>query len=154
MRAVAVLLLLPALAAATGGLDVEVNFTSGAYRVVLNGETWLRSGQLRAHLNGEWHAVTPQPGTFVVNIGDLYEIWTNGRWRSTVHRVMKPPAGSAAVLKPRLSLPFFTGPDNDAIIEAMPTCVDENRPAKYKPVKALDHLLRKLAESNVYTAKD
>jgi len=54
------LLVLPALLAAattgSGGLDVEVNATNGAYRVVLNGETWLRSGQLRAHLNGEWHA--------------------------------------------------------------------------------------------------
>jgi hypothetical protein len=37
-------------------LDVEVNATSGAYRVVLNGRTWLRSGTLRAHINGEWHA--------------------------------------------------------------------------------------------------
>ena len=114
----------------------------------------LDAGGLQVRLNNQWHAVTPQPGTFVVNIGDLYEIWTNGRWRSTVHRVMKPPAGSAAASRPRLSLPFFTGPDNDAIIDAMPTCVDENHPAKYKPVKALDHLLRKLAESNVHTAKD
>ena len=49
-------LLVVSLATASPVLDVEVNATSGAYRVVLNGETWLRSGQLRAHLNGEWHA--------------------------------------------------------------------------------------------------
>ena len=108
------------------------------------------AGGLQVRLkSGEWHAVRPTANAFVVNIGDLYEVWTNGRWRSTVHRVMKPPAGSAAASAPRLSIPFFTGPHNDAIIEAMPTCVDEQHPPKYEPVKALDHLLRKLNVSNV-----
>jgi len=108
------------------------------------------AGGLQVRLrSGEWHAVRPQPGAFVVNIGDLYEVWTNGRWRSTVHRVMKPPAHSAAARAPRLSIPFFTGPHNDAIIEAMPTSVDAEHPPKYEPVRALDHLLRKLSASNV-----
>jgi len=110
----------------------------------------LDAGGLQVRLqNGEWYAVPPQPGAFVVNIGDLYEVWTNGRWRSTVHRVMKPPTGSNAAASSRLSIPFFTGPHNDAIIEAMPTCVDAEHPAKYEPVRALDHLLRKLQVSNV-----
>jgi isopenicillin N synthase-like dioxygenase len=98
--------------------------------------------------SGEWMAVPPTPGTFVVNIGDLYEVWTNGRWKSTVHRVTKPPPGSIAATSPRLSIPFFTGPRNDAIIEALPTCVDVDRPQMYPPVRALDHLLRKLRVSN------
>ncbi|KAH8060695.1 hypothetical protein JL722_4808 [Aureococcus anophagefferens] len=89
--------------------------------------------------SGAWTAVRPVRGAFVVNIGDLYEIWTNGRWRSTVHRVMKPPPDSPAADAPRLSIPFFTGPHGDAVIEAMPTCVDDDHPAKYAPVKALDH---------------
>jgi isopenicillin N synthase-like dioxygenase len=110
----------------------------------------MNAGGLQVLLkSGEWHALLPQKGAFVVNIGDLYEVWTNGRWRSTVHRVMKPPAGSAAASAPRLSIPFFTGPNDDAVIEAIPTCVDADHPAKYEPVKALDHLLRKLNVSNV-----
>ena len=108
------------------------------------------AGGLQVRLaSGEWHAVLPQPNAFVVNIGDLYEVWTNGRWRSTVHRVMKPPAGSAAAANPRLSIPFFTGPHNDAVVEAMPTCVDADHPPKYEPVTAGVHLLRKLGVSNV-----
>jgi len=108
------------------------------------------AGGLQVRLrSGEWHAVQPQPNAFVVNIGDLYEVWTNGRWRSTVHRVMKPPAGSRAATQPRLSIPFFTGPHNDAIIKAIPTCIDAEHPAKYEPVRALDHLLKKLQGSNV-----
>jgi isopenicillin N synthase-like dioxygenase len=95
----------------------------------------------------------------VVNIGDLYEVWTNGRWRSTVHRVTKPPPGSAAASSPRLSIPFFTGPRNDAVVEAMPTCVGEGIPPRYAcvgegippryaPVRVRDHLLGKLRASN------
>ena len=110
----------------------------------------LNAGGLQVLLqSGEWQAVVPQTGAFVVNIGDLYEVWTNGRWRSTVHRVMTPLAGSAAAAAPRLSIPFFTGPHDDALIDAIPTCVDAEHPAKYKPVKALDHLRRKLKVSNV-----
>lgn len=109
----------------------------------------LEAGGLQVRLpSGEWHAVAPVAGTFVINIGDLYEIWTNGRWRSTVHRVAKPMAGSPAAAAARLSVAFFTGPHNDAIISAMPTCVDEQHPAKYEPVRALDHLRRKLGLSN------
>ena len=62
---------------------------------------------------------------------------------------MKPPAGSRAASEARLSIPFFTGPHNDAVIEAMPSCVSTDNPAKYGPVTALDHLLKKLQISNV-----
>ena len=98
--------------------------------------------------SGEWMAVPPIPDTFVVNIGDLYEVWTNGRWKSTVHRVTKPPPGSDAASSSRLSVPFFTGPRNDAIVAALPTCVDLDRPCMYPPVRAIDHLLGKLNASN------
>jgi len=98
---------------------------------------------------GEWHAVAPTPGALVVNAGDLLEVWTNGRWRSTVHRVAGPPPGSPAARRPRLSVPFFTGPHDDAVISAIPTCVGEGRPSRYPPVRAGDHLLRKLGVSNV-----
>lgn len=99
--------------------------------------------------SGEWYPVRPEHGCFVVNIGDLYQIWTNDRWRSTVHRVTNPAVGSVAAGATRLSIPFFTGPHNDALIETIPTCVSPSNPAKHAPVKALDHLLSKLAASNV-----
>jgi len=62
---------------------------------------------------------------------------------------MKPPAGSASAAAPRLSIPFFTGPHNEAVIEALPTCVDEEHPPLYEPVLAREHLRRKLSASNV-----
>src|SRR5690606_35214903 len=43
--------------------------------------------------DGRWHAVPAVDGAFVVNVGDALERWSNDRWRSTLHRVVVPPAG-------------------------------------------------------------
>ncbi|CAN5707181.1 isopenicillin N synthase family oxygenase [soil metagenome] len=53
---------------------------------------------------GEWISAPPLPGTFVVNIGEVLELASNGYLRATVHRVVTPPAGTD-----RLSVPFFFG---------------------------------------------
>lgn len=96
-----------------------------------------------------WIPVTPRPGCFVVNIGDLYEVWTNGRWRSTVHRVSNPPTGSDARHQSRFSIPFFTGPSGDSLIETLPTCVDDEHPSQWPPISAKEHLISKLTVSNL-----
>lgn len=54
-----------------------------------------------------WIPASPVPGTFVVNIGDLMGHWTNGRFRSTLHRVINTSA------RDRYSIPFFFNPDFD-----------------------------------------
>ena len=41
----------------------------------------LDDGGLQVRLpNGNWYTVPSLPGAFVVNIGDLYKVWTNGRF--------------------------------------------------------------------------
>jgi isopenicillin N synthase-like dioxygenase len=106
----------------------------------------VNSGGLQVKLpdDGSWLSVSAQPDSFVVNIGDLLEVWTNGRWRSTVHRVVGSPAGGVVSQKPRLSIPFFSGPGDDAIIEAMPTCVDDEHPRLYAPISAGEHVRGKI----------
>ncbi len=85
----------------------------------------------------------PEPGAYLVNIGDLLAQWTNDRWVSTLHRVVPPPpASDGAAL--RRSIAFFHDGDWDAMIECLPTCCSAERPAKYPPVRALDHLMNKL----------
>jgi isopenicillin N synthase-like dioxygenase len=69
-----------------------------------------------------------------VNLGDLMARWTNERWVATPHRVVNPPAEHA--MTQRISIPFFHQPNHDAIIEAIPTCVSEDRPVRYRPVTA------------------
>ncbi|TBW41298.1 isopenicillin N synthase family oxygenase [Siculibacillus lacustris] len=53
-------------------------------------------------LDGRWIAAPPIPGSFVVNIGELLELATDGYLRATVHRVVSPPAEVD-----RLSVAFF-----------------------------------------------
>ena len=69
-------------------------------------------GGLQArHQNGEWIDVPPIEGSFICNIGDLLERWTNGKLKSTVHRVLNTSG------KERLSIPVFVDPNSDAWID-------------------------------------
>jgi isopenicillin N synthase-like dioxygenase len=86
-----------------------------------------------------WQDVQPEPGCFLINLGDLTAQWTNDRWRSTLHRVLPPPAGTT-----RRSVAFFHDGNYDASIECLPTCTSADKPAKYPPVRAGEHLMAKL----------
>lgn len=92
---------------------------------------------------GEWHDVLPPDGGFLVNLGDLLAEWTNDRWRSTLHRVVPPPADSTDAFR-RRSVAFFQQPNWDAVIECVPTCTGADNPPRYAPVTSGEHLLAKL----------
>ncbi|MEV7554528.1 2-oxoglutarate and iron-dependent oxygenase domain-containing protein [Amycolatopsis sp. NPDC089917] len=62
--------------------------------------------------DGGWIDAVPVPGGFVVNIGEMLEIATQGYLRATRHRVLSPPAGVD-----RYSVPFFLAPRLDAVVE-------------------------------------
>jgi len=91
---------------------------------------------------GAWIDVVAPPGTFVCNIGDLMQHWTNDRWVSTLHRVVNPPRAAAAGNR-RLSIPFFHQPNHDALIECLPTCCGPDNPPRYEPVTSGQHRLTK-----------
>jgi isopenicillin N synthase-like dioxygenase len=90
---------------------------------------------LQVKLINEWIDVPPKQGAFVVNIGDMFERWTNGKFCSTIHRVIQPPNG-----KERYSVPFFFEPDFDALVECLDVCRGKDEP-KYPPITAGQHLL-------------
>jgi isopenicillin N synthase-like dioxygenase len=85
----------------------------------------------------------PLPGALLVNLGDMTAQWTNDRWRSTLHRVVPPPLTAEGRAK-RRSAAFFLDANYDAVIECLPTCQSAERPAKYAPVVAGEHLIRKI----------
>jgi isopenicillin N synthase-like dioxygenase len=68
-------------------------------------------GGLQVDTGDGWIDVTARPGTFVVNIGELLELASDGYLRATVHRVVAPPAGTE-----RISAAFFLGARLDATV--------------------------------------
>ncbi|MET3896316.1 isopenicillin N synthase-like dioxygenase [Devosia sp. UYZn731] len=107
------------------------------------------AGGLQAqHRDGYWVDVVIEPGTYVVNIGDIMQIWTNDQWVSTMHRVVNPPAELADTSR-RHSVVFFHQPNYDARIETLPSCYDAVHPSKYQPIAYHEHWTRKwLATKN------
>lgn len=66
---------------------------------------------LQVETNDGWVGVPPRSGTFVVNIGELLELASDGYLRATLHRVVAPPAGVE-----RISVAFFLGARLDATV--------------------------------------
>lgn len=97
---------------------------------------------------GAWRDVTPVPGTFIINLGDLMAQWTNDRWVSTMHRVVNPPRDVASDAR-RISLVFFHQPNDDARIECLPSCCSPDNPPKYAPTTSGEHLMMKIRKQRV-----
>ncbi|MFG2120794.1 isopenicillin N synthase family dioxygenase [Streptomyces sp. NPDC048710] len=73
-------------------------------------------GGLQVHReDGLFHDVPPLEGAFVVNLGELLEVATNGYLIATNHRVISPPGATE-----RFSVPFFYNPRLDARVEPLP----------------------------------
>jgi isopenicillin N synthase-like dioxygenase len=96
--------------------------------------------------DGRWLDVHADPGSFVVNLGDMMARWTNDRWPATLHRVSIPPAERAAASR-RQTIVFFHDPRPDAVIECIPSCADPAHPPRYEPVTALEHVQSKAAKA-------
>jgi isopenicillin N synthase-like dioxygenase len=96
--------------------------------------------------SGEWHDVSIPRGSFICNLGDLLQRWTNDRWTSTMHRVVPPPANMTGAVH-RRSLARFLDCEPDAQIECIPSCCSAEHPAKYGPVIAGEWLMAKIIGS-------
>nr|ACG42152.1 flavonol synthase/flavanone 3-hydroxylase [Zea mays] len=77
-----------------------------------------------------WLPVTPLQGAFVVNVGDVLEIFTNGRYRSVEHRAL------VNAHTERLSIAAFHSPSIHATIGPLPELLGDQEVPKYK---TLDH---------------
>ena len=64
--------------------------------------------------NGAWHKITTDPGTIIVNIGDMLKEASGGYYPSTTHRVVNPEKGPNN--DSRYSMPLFLHPRNEVVL--------------------------------------
>jgi len=92
--------------------------------------------------DGIWVDAPPMDGTLVMNIGDLFETWTNGYFVATSHRVRK-------VAEERYSFPFFVNVDYDTVVEPLDRFRTPGAPVR-PPLRAGEHLFAQTAQSFRY----
>ncbi|MCK9563629.1 MAG: hypothetical protein M0R02_13025 [Bacteroidales bacterium] len=92
---------------------------------------------------GEWIDVPLLEDAFVINIGDMLEVLSNGAYVATAHRVRK-------VTEERYSFPLFCACDYDTLIEPVPSLLSETNPPHYQPIRCGDHLFAQTAQTFAY----
>lgn len=93
-----------------------------------------------------WHQATFIPDTVIINTGDLMSRWTNGKYRSTLHRVRARTRKEFRATD-RYSIAFFVDPDNDTPIRVLPSCQSSENPPKFPDTTAGEHIQERIAAS-------
>ncbi|CAJ2677726.1 unnamed protein product [Trifolium pratense] len=83
---------------------------------------------LQIKKDGFWIPVKPLPNAFIINLGDMLEILTNGIYPSIEHRAM------VDLNKERISIATFYSPGWEAILRPASTLVTPKTPALFKTI--------------------
>ncbi|XP_060191255.1 oxoglutarate-dependent flavonoid 7-O-demethylase 1-like [Lycium barbarum] len=88
---------------------------------------------LQINKGGAWIPVPYLPDAFVVNIGDILEIVTNGIYKSTEHRAMVNED------KERISIATFLSPNMDGDLGPAPSLLTPQSPAQFRRIEVADY---------------
>ncbi|EUC46189.1 hypothetical protein COCMIDRAFT_4697 [Bipolaris oryzae ATCC 44560] len=95
--------------------------------------------------SGTWYIAPHFPNTLIVNVADFLMRWTNGMYKSTVHRVVNRGT------EERYSVPFFFSVNYDVVVETLPGCKKEGEgEGEWKPVRAGEYILERLRSTVGY----
>ncbi|KAL3690409.1 hypothetical protein R1sor_016718 [Riccia sorocarpa] len=90
-------------------------------------------GGLQVERDGSWFGIQPIEGSLIINFADGFHVWTNGTYKTAVHRVL------VNTRKPRFSFTAFWFANNALDYIAPDELVDANHPRLYKPMNAGEH---------------
>ncbi|CAN1808447.1 Protein SRG1 [Linum perenne] len=88
---------------------------------------------LQIKKDGRWALVTPLPDAFIVNVGDILEIISNGAYKSIEHRA------TVNSNTERLSVATFLSPKLDGELGPAQSLVTPNTPPKFKRLLVKDY---------------
>ncbi|CAN1256631.1 S-norcoclaurine synthase 1 [Linum perenne] len=89
---------------------------------------------LQIRKDEKWVPIVPIAGAFIVNVGDMIEIMSNGEYKSILHRAMVNPN------KERLSIAAFHSPAVNVTIRPLPELINEKNKAKYQSISRPDYM--------------
>ena len=98
------------------------------------GAQGLGPGELRAQRRergarrARWHLVEPRRDALVVNIGDIFQVWSNDRYRAALHR------GLANAEHERFRAPFFFNTAYESRYAPLSSVIDERNPPAYRAI--------------------
>lgn len=95
-------------------------------------------------MDGTWLDVSPEPNQIVINMGDMLQRLTNGKLKSTTHRVVN--LSKEEMLKPRYSTPFFLHPRSDMDLTCLESCINEANPKRFTNMTAGEYLDERITE--------
>jgi isopenicillin N synthase-like dioxygenase len=121
------------------GIDAHSDFE--CFTILLQGGPGLQV----MNADDYWIEAPPIPGCFIVNIGDIFETWSGGLFKSTQHRVVNSG-------RERYSFPLFFGLDYGARVEPLERFRTPEMLEKYPPIKAGEHLMRMTVNAFRYLA--
>ena len=94
--------------------------------------------------DGKWIPITAVKNCIIVNVGDMLQRYTNGRLKSTIHRVVNPP--KAQLQTSRYSIPFFMHANPEMPLNCLSTCISEKYPKQFEDITAEGFLFQRLRE--------
>ena len=93
---------------------------------------------------GQWIDAPPVEDSFVINIGDMLQRWSNDLFVSTPHRVLNKSG------RERYSIPVFYDPDYDTMVACLPNCASVASPPRHSPIVAGDYINARYDASYAY----
>jgi len=103
------------------GLGVHHHSDAGALTLLWQSDT----AGLQVYRDGHWYGIPPIHDAFVINIGDMVQVWSNDAYVAPQHRVI------AMECLDRFSFPYFCNPSYGAHVEPLASAKPHYRPINW-----------------------
>ena len=90
------------------------------------------------NVRGAWLEVPADRGNLIVLLGDMLEVWSNGRIQATGHRVRRTD-------EERFSIVMFNAVNRGLQVEPLPQFVSAQKPVAYLPIEQEAHMAAEIA---------
>ncbi|XP_058081052.1 protein DMR6-LIKE OXYGENASE 2-like [Magnolia sinica] len=82
--------------------------------------------EVKRKIDGEWIRVKPVPDSYIINVGDIIQVWSNDKYESVEHRVVVNEE------RERFSIPLFFNPAQYVVVKPLEELINEENPPKFK----------------------